>query len=307
MVIRVGMIGLSEGNGHPFSFSSVINGFSDSGLVNSGWPGIYDYVRRRDKSEFGLDGMQVTHAWTQDREQTERLCAGCLIPNIVQRSFDMIGKVDAVIIARDDYESHFSMAMPFLEQGLHVFVDKPLALDIAQLRGFKPYLESGKLMSCSGLRYAKELDEPRASPAAYGKIKLIRGSVLNEWERYGVHLLEGILSFVKSRPSSVTAHEAEHMSVAVALDDGSLFQIDALGESPKTFRVDIFGTKMISSHEITDNFSMFRRMLWHFSESIRSGRPTIAVEDTLQIMRVLIAGKIARSERRKVFINEIQI
>jgi glycine/D-amino acid oxidase-like deaminating enzyme len=63
-VTRVGILGVSEGNGHPFSFSAIINGYDDAGLAASGWPGIYDYVRRRDASEFGIGELQVTHAWT---------------------------------------------------------------------------------------------------------------------------------------------------------------------------------------------------------------------------------------------------
>ena len=31
--VRVGMIGMSEGNGHPFSFSAIINGYDDDGLA----------------------------------------------------------------------------------------------------------------------------------------------------------------------------------------------------------------------------------------------------------------------------------
>ena len=73
---------------------------------------------------------------------------------------------------------HFQMARPFLEAGLPVFVDKPLSLEVSELRAFKPYLERGQLMSCAGMRYARELDEPRADLAAYGRLKLIRGAIV---------------------------------------------------------------------------------------------------------------------------------
>ena len=306
-ITKIGMIGISEGNGHPFSFSAIINGYSDEGLAGSGWNVIYDYVRRRDPSEFGIDGLKVTHAWTQDDETTRKLCDACLIPNAVSKWKDMIGEVEAVIIARDDYENHFVMAMPFLEAGLHVFVDKPLSLDLGELKAFKPYLASGRLFSCSGMRYAKELDEPRAKLSEYGKIKLVRGAVLNSWEKYGIHLLYAIFGMVRSKPVSVIPIKAGHMSIAIHMDDESLVQIDALGDCPKTFRVDIWGTKFTSSHEISDNFSMFRRMLWHFSESIKSGKPAIPVQDNLDIMRILIAGRKAQAEDRKVFLDEIDL
>ena len=301
------MIGLSEGNGHPFSYSAIINGYSDAALAASGWQVIYDYVTLRDASEFGIEGLQVTHAWTQDPGLTDKLCKACLIPDAVSRKEELIGKVDAVIIARDDYERHFEMAMPFLDAGLHVFVDKPLSLDQRELEELRPFLQNDRLMSCSAMRYARELDEPRARLAGYGTVKLIRGTILNSWEKYGVHLLEAILALRKSRPLFVTALDASHTSIAVHMEDGSLIQIDSLGESPKTFRVDICGTKAVSSHEITDNFTMFRRMLWHFARSLWTGKPAIDPQETIDIMRLLIAGNIAHSEKRPVNLDEIRI
>jgi len=306
-VTRIGIIGLSEGNGHPFSFSAIINGFADSELAASGWKVIYDYVRARDKSEFGIEGFTVTHAWTQEPEQTRNLCRACLIQNAVAEPKDMLGEVDAVIIARDDYENHFRMAMPFLEAGMPVFVDKPLTLAPGELKVFRPYLERGKLMSCSGMRYAKELDAVRQSIGDYAPIRLIRGTIVLSWEKYGVHLLEAIFNVVRSRPVSVTALQAGHASMAITIDDGSSMQIDALGECARTFRVEFWGAKSFSSHDVTDNFSMFRRTLWHFGEMIRTGKAVIPPQDTLDVMRTLIAGRMSATEKRPVLINEIEL
>ena len=304
---QVGIIGLSEGNGHPFSFGSIINGFSPEGLSVSGWPGIYEYVRRRHPSEFGLNGWKITHAWTQDPESTGRLCAACNISHSVRDYREFLGNVDAVIIARDDYETHFEMARLFLEAGLPVFVDKPLSLDLAELTAFKPYLQTGQLMSCSGMRYARELDEPRANLSAYGRLKLIRGAIVLSWEKYGVHLLDAAFGITSARPVSVRMLPAEHAFAAVRLDDGTLVQIDALGECAPTFHLELFGTQRNSAFDITDNFSMFRRMLWEFLTSIDTGRAAIPSEKTLDVMRVLIAGRVSRSEDREVLLDEIAL
>jgi hypothetical protein len=306
-VKQVGIIGLSEGNGHPFSFGSIINGFSPEGLSVSGWPGIYEYVRRRHPSEFGLNGWKITHAWTQDPESTGRLCAACNISHSVRDYREFLGNVDAVIIARDDYETHFEMARLFLEAGLPVFVDKPLSLDLAELTAFKPYLQTGQLMSCSGMRYARELDEPRANLSAYGRLKLIRGAIVLSWEKYGVHLLDAAFGITSARPVSVRMLPAEHAFAAVRLDDGTLVQIDALGECAPTFHLELFGTQRNSAFDITDNFSMFRRMLWEFLTSIDTGRAAIPSEKTLDVMRVLIAGRVSRSEDREVLLDEIAL
>ncbi len=301
------IIGHSEGNGHPFSYSSIINGYSDQGLADSGWQGIHQYVRRRHASEFGIDGLTITHAWTQDRDVTERLCAACNIPNAADDIGDLIGEVDAVILARDDFPKHYELARPFLQAGMHVFIDKPLALDLDDLRFFRPYLESGKLMSCSGMRYARELDEPRANFASFGQVKLIRGAIVLSWEKYGVHLLEAVLDITPAHAVSVQMLPAGHASAAIRLDNGTLFQLDALGHAARSFHIDIYGTQQNGAYDITDNFSMFRRMLWEFAQSIRTGKPAIPAERTLEIMRVLIAGRISQKEKREVFLDEIAL
>ena len=103
------------------------------------------------------------------------------------------------------------------------------------------------------------------------------------------------------------ALEAPHMSIAIQMDDNSVLQLDALGNVPKCFRVDIFGERKITSLEISDNFSMFRRTLWHFCNSIKTSKPAIDPQLTLDVMGVLMAGRLAKSQARKVFLNEIQI
>jgi hypothetical protein len=52
---------------------------------------------------------------------------------------------------------------------------------------------------------------------------------------------------------------------------------------------------------------MFRRTLWHFFQSIAAGKPAIPPERTLEIMRVLIAGRISQNEKREVFLDEIAL
>lgn len=305
-MLDVGLVGVSEGNGHPFSFSAIVNGYDDEGLRQSGWTVIYDYVRERHPSEFGFDGVRVSHVWTQDLEQTRRLQAACNIPNAVGDLQGLVGAVDAVILARDDHHRHAEMALPLLEAGLPVFVDKPLSLNPDDLRRFRPYLEGGQLMSCSGLRYARELDEARANIEAYGTLRCVRGAVVLGWEKYAIHLLEAVSTVVPSVPVSVAPVPAEHESMAITMSDGTLFQLDALGSVPKTFQVDLWGTDRRSTHEITDNFTAFRRTLWHFFEMVRTGVPAIDPSDTMRMMHVLMAGRRAQAEGVSVAIREIE-
>jgi predicted dehydrogenase len=305
--IKLGVIGINEGNGHPFSFSAIINGFDDEGMKNSGWDVIYNYIKIRDASEFGFDNVQVTHAWTQDPEQTKKLAKASKIPNIVLDVNDMLDEVDGVLIARDDYETHYPLAKAFLEKGKFVFIDKPLSLEIAELKFFKKYLESAKLMSCAGARYARELDEIRGNIDHFGEVKLIRGTVVNSMEKYGIHMLDGIFSVTGFQAKSVSCLQAKHTSLMIKNTDNSLIYIDALGSSAKTLQFDFWSDKKRFHAETNDNFTMFRRLLADFIQMIRTEKPAIEPELVINSMKVLIAANISKKENREVEIDEITI
>jgi predicted dehydrogenase len=308
--MKLGVMGFSEGNGHPFSMSAIINGYSDEGFAKSDWAGIHDYLAKKDPhTDFGFPDVRVTHAWTQYPEMTKALCDASRIETAVSDPSEFIGAVDAVLLTRDDEDRHFEFAMPFLEAGLAVFVDKPLSLNVDELKKFKPYLQSGKLMSCSGMRFAHEIDEARQdlSRGKYGEVKLIRGAVVLDWAHYGVHLLDAILYMSTAYPVSVTALAAKHDSMGIAMDDGSLVQIDAMGPIVKNFRIDIYGTEKDSSHQLFDNFTAFRRTLANFIAMIKTGTPSIDPELTFTSMKVLMAGIDSQRQKRTVNLDEFEL
>ena len=290
-MIRAGIIGLSEGNGHPFSFSAIVNGYDEQGFAAAGWPVIHTYLKAQGPERFGIGDARITCAWTQDPLITAKLCAACRIETPCATPQEMVGKVDAVIVARDDWETHAGFAMPFLEAGLAVFVDKPLSLDNADLARFEPYLRQGKLMSCSGLRFAAELDgfrQPR-SQWEIGTPKLIEATVLNGIEKYGIHLIEAVASLDPAwgRATSVTRLDVPHDAWLIQLSDGVPMVLNCLGAVGKTFHVSMFGDKGHRHVDLHDNFSAFRRTMEHFFGMVRSGRPPIDPDETLRIMNLI--------------------
>lgn len=305
--IRLGMIGISKDNGHPFSFAGIVNGFNDEGMRNSGWEIIYDYLRERDHSEFGFEQVKITHVWTQKNIVTNQLAKAAKIENIVSAFEDMIPQVDGVFIARDDYPNHVKIASKFLEKGKYVFVDKPLSLDVHELKYFSSYINAGKLMSCSGMRYARELDYIRANIAKFGKIKLIRGTIVNDLEKYGIHLLDGIFGIIDFQVISVLYIHSNHDSLILKNVDNSIICIDALGKTQKTFQFDFWSDQKRFHAEVSDNFSMFRRTIYHFIKMIRTGKPSIDINQTINMMKILIAANISKKEKREVKLSEIKI
>ena len=84
-------------------------------------------------------------------------------------------------------------ARPFVEAGLPVFVDKPLATNLADLRQFVRWQRQGAvLLSTSGMRYAPEMRLSEAQRGALGDLRWITSFTCKTWERYGIHALEAV-------------------------------------------------------------------------------------------------------------------
>ncbi|HHI82246.1 MAG TPA: hypothetical protein ENJ99_03755 [Rhizobiales bacterium] len=310
-MIKIGTLGFSPGNGHPFSFSAIVNGYEADAFPDE-WAGIRNYLEARKPEEIGFGGRaKVTHCWMPDANMARTLQAACRIDNVVYEPHDMRNEVDAVMILRDDWDSHMPLAMPFLQAGLKVFIDKPLTASKAELAAFMPYLESGQLMSCSGLRYARELDPLRQSRERFGELKLVRAAVVNDWTRYGVHMLEAAMSALDLKPIAVARNLAPHDSLSVHLEGGACLSIDALGWRPVCFLLDVFGSGtgdgmgLIESYKISDNFSAFRRTVSAFLDQVETGRPAVDPAATKLVMDTLRAGLAASPGKGALKVGEV--
>ena len=189
------MLGMIPGNGHPYSWSAIINGYDPNAMAACPYPVIKHYLGVQPAGSVRIPGAQVTHLWTDDPNEAAGVAAASLIPHIVRRPEDVIGHVDAVFIATDDGFDHVRRARPFVEAGLPVFVDKPLALTLDDLRTFIAWEKAGaRILSSSGLRYAPELTPYLAgtSHPALGDLRWISAVSTKSWERYGIHLLEPV-------------------------------------------------------------------------------------------------------------------
>lgn len=308
-MLKLGVVGYSEGNGHPFSFSAIVNGFDDDGMAAAGWPVIHSYLRARDPTEFARLNARVVAAYMPDSTMTAKLCAAARIERACASIDDVAAAgVDAVLILRDDAETHAPLALPLLERGLSVFVDKPLTLSLAELDAFRPYLERGKLMSCAGLRFCRELDEVRGDRASFGDLVCARGAVVLDWHRYGIHMLEAVLGAVSGTPLGVrpirNGGGVEH--VVVDLDSGAVVDIVCLGAAPKTFRVDVFGSKRTGSYDLFDNFTAFSRTLARFVAMVESGRPSLDPRATVDVIETILCGRAALRLGRPVTRAELR-
>ena len=192
--LKIGIIGLNEGNGHPYSYSAMFNGFDSESLQNDcPFELIREYLPRDHRNENLIDGATVTHIWTQERAISESVSRVAKIPNIVDHYEDMLGSVDAVILARDDPWNHLQFARPFIKVGLPIFIDKQLAESVEDCREI---LELAKgdfpIMAGSAARYSANIDSTEHLLNDINTLS-IHGMSRVSWIRYGHHVLEPIV------------------------------------------------------------------------------------------------------------------
>src|SRR4051794_29654591 len=104
--IRLGIIGLSEGNGHPYSWSAIFNGYRSGLMQQCPFPVIPAYLKKQSFPKDQIKNARVTHIWTQNRKMSEKIARATHIENISSRFDQMMGSVDAILLARDDAENH---------------------------------------------------------------------------------------------------------------------------------------------------------------------------------------------------------
>ncbi len=81
-------------------------------------------------------GFRVTHLWGETAEFAAKTAEAGRIPNIVADPLDMRGHIDGVIVDHRDGRHHLAAALPFVEAGLPVFVDKPFSPSTREARAF---------------------------------------------------------------------------------------------------------------------------------------------------------------------------
>lgn len=293
-MIKLGVMGMSAGNGHPYSWPAIVNGkYDEKTMADCGYAGIPVYLAAN-RDTLGISGARVTHVWTQERGLSEHIAAAAKIDHVVARAEEMIGCVDGVLLARDDPENHVAMAKPFLDAGTPIFIDKPLASRRADLDYFSEQNSLGKFfMSCSSMRYATESRAVKTEFGSLGKIELATAVGKKDWIKYGVHMLEALFALLDDPQATAVQHVSRsHQDCAVIeFADGCLATVHLFYEICPTFQISLFGQNSWRMVEYKNWYAMFRDNLIEFIRSVQEGRPRLDFNKTINIISTLLGAQ----------------
>ncbi|HWD77247.1 MAG TPA: Gfo/Idh/MocA family oxidoreductase [Kribbella sp.] len=98
-------------------------------------------------------------------ERNRKLAAAGAVPRVVPSSQELLGEVDALIVTNRDGALHREYAVPFLEAGVPVWVDKPLAASTADARAILDAAKRGgaPVTSYSAVRWVADADALEAA------------------------------------------------------------------------------------------------------------------------------------------------
>lgn len=296
--LKLGVLGMSEGNGHPYSWSAIFNGYDPTIMKDCPFSGIPDYLSKQKFPEDTILNANVTHIWTQDVALSNHISKASLIPFVVERYEDMIGHVDGVLLARDDAENHFTMAKPFLEAGLPVFIDKPLAYTIREAKEILALQKfENQIFSCSGLAYAAELKLTEKDKEKLGAIKLIDAIVPKQWNKYAIHIIEPVLNLVGKDDeilSVANSGGSEINIVTVKWRSGLHTVFYVIGDNKCPFAIiRLFGSNGFKELKFQDTFNAFKNSLLAFVDVVldKNKQPNNP-KRLLEIIRIIGEGAI---------------
>jgi hypothetical protein len=292
--LRLGMIGLSEGNGHPYSWSAIFNGYDPIRMNQCPFPVIPEYLGKQKFPNDAIRGARVTHIWCQDKNISKDIAEAAKIEFVVDEFAEMIGKVDAVLLARDDAENHLEMSKPFLSAGIPIYIDKPLAFtisDAVNILSLQRY--EGQIFTCSALAFAQELQLSEVDFSGLGTLSYVDACVIKDWLKYGVHIIEPTLNLLsgEGRVKDINSFFSPGGRIVIMkMESGLRVVFSTVGKSPSPIRIRLFGNNACRELVFKDTFKAFKSSLQAFIDTINKKRPPQDRTKILEIIRVIESG-----------------
>lgn len=136
-MLKIGIIGSDGGDqsGHALGICNILTG------------GRYD--------------VELVGLYGDNPEEAKALAKMQGISYIAEKPEDFLGKADAVFVLQRNGSRHFSCAMPYIEAGLPVFVDKPFACSVAEAEAMTAAAKKSGSVLCGGscVKFSKEIEE----------------------------------------------------------------------------------------------------------------------------------------------------
>jgi len=238
----------------------------------------YDEVKRKEiegtfvAAKKRIEAAEVVRVWDPVKAAAERLADVCGIAKVCDTAEECAEGVDAVLIVDDGSGEQWKHALAPLRKGVPTFCDKPLAMT-----------------------------------ASLGDVHLATTICGNELVYYGIHALELAYAVLgRGAVSCLNVGQPGRNVVRVRFENGrDLVLMVAEREWMRAgYQINLYGTKgwRTLTPQLAD---LYWYLLDKFFELVRTGKESVPIEEEVEVIAVLEAGKRSLAEGREVTLAEV--
>jgi hypothetical protein len=280
--LRVGMIGLDTS--HAVEFTKRLNDSTDKDFI----PGAKVVAAVKGGSP------DIAESWNRVPGYTKTLQEKYGV-KIVDDVEELVKEVDVVMIESLDGRPHLAEAVPVINAGKPLFVDKPAA---ASLRDVLEIYRLAKehnvpIFSGSSLRYYPNLQEMKTTN--YGELKGAASCGPAELEPhhpdlfwYGIHAAESLYTIMGTGCQSVVSTSTPDTDLVTGVwSGGRIGTLRGIRNAPYQFRMTVFGSKKVIDEPLVGGYTPFLREVVKF---FQTGVAPVPPEETIEIYAFMEAA-----------------
>jgi len=280
--IRVGIIGLDTS--HVVAFTGELNKPDNTG----------DLAGVRVVAAYPGGSPDIPSSWDRVKGYTEKLQAqGVKIYDSIEA---MLPAVDAVMLESVDGRPHLKQAIPVIDAGKPLFVDKPMAASLADaMEIFQRAKAKGvPVFSASSLRFSAGFQAVRNKTAPFGDVKRCEAwSPLNlephhpDLFWYGIHGVETLFTIMGTGCQQVTRVAPD--KVVGVWADGR----EGVFVAKKGYGAFVEGTKQSGE---AGKYDGYKPLVVEIAKFFKTGKPPVAEEETLEILAFMEAADASKAQ-----------
>lgn len=293
---------LRPGSNHGTAFASTFNGFDDAEVKKHEWT----FVRAKKR----IEGARVVKVWDKEKVWAERLAKACDIPEVCETPEECASGVDLAIIVDDGSAEQSKYAVDPLRNGIPTFCDKPLAMTAKKAKAVADLSrEKGTpFMSASSLRFVPDILKLRDEIVPkIGPVHLAQTVCGNELIYYGIHALS--MAYAVLGPGAISAVNVGQPGlniVRIRFEDHRdiVLMVGERDWMRAGYQISLFGKQ--GWETMKPNLQdLYWYLLQAFLDYAKTGVESVPIEEEVELIAALEAGKRSLAEEREVTIEEV--
>lgn len=292
----------TPGSHHGTAFTTTFNGWDEEKAKNLEGTFI--------KSGRQLEGARVVKLWDPDQVAAKKLAAATGVEEVAASPEAACEGVDAVLIIDDGSGAQWKYATHPLKKGVPVFCDKPLAMTAREAQSVaKLVRETGTpFMSASSLRFVPDIVKLREETLpTLGDVHLGNAACGNELVYYGIHALSMVYAVLG--PGAVSAinvgqPDANVVRLRFANHRDIVLTVGTRDWMRAGYQITLYGTKGWATVQ-PDLKNLYSYLLEDFLRLLDTGEESVPVEEEVEVIAALEAGKRSLELGREVMLEEV--